>query len=147
MHKYRQVEGKGGLSMREALKVYFFTGVMALVAVLATIGVASAVTEVTSVQPIAAYQTGNTEIVIDASIVCENIGDVVVFEAVQTQGRHIGTGVLEVTCSAVETVNGPFTISVFDGMKFRNGPFSLWVRSLDNAGAFVKGQGFQLKGK
>jgi hypothetical protein len=133
--------------MLKIFKSVFFTGVMALLGVLVAIGVASAVTEVTNVLPIAAYQNANTEIVIDASIICENIGDVVVFEAVQTQGRHIGTGVLEVPCGAVETVNGPFTISVFEGMKFRSGPFSLWVRSLDNAGAFVKGQGFQLKGK
>jgi hypothetical protein len=133
--------------MREALKVYFFTGVMALVAVLVTTGVAIAVTEVTNVQPNASYQTGNTEIVIDASIVCENVDDAVAFEAVQTQGRHIGIGVLEVSCVGIGTVNGPFTIPVFEGMKFRNGPFTLWARISDDAGAFVNGQGFQLKGK
>ena len=133
--------------MRKVFKSIFLTGVMAALGVLVAIGVASAVTEVTNVQPIAAYQTGNTEIVIDASIVCENADDAVVFEAVQTQGRHIGIGVLEVPCAGIGTINGPFTIPVFDGMKFRSGPFTLWVRIFDNAGAFVQGQGFQLKGK
>jgi hypothetical protein len=133
--------------MLRVFKSIIFAKVIAVLGVLVAYGVANAVTEVTNVQPNATYQNGGTEIVIDASVVCENIDDMVVFEAVQTQGRHIGTGVLEVPCTAVETVNGPFTILVFEGQRFRSGPFTLWVRSFDSAGAFVKGQGFQLKGK
>lgn len=133
--------------MEKIFKSVYFSALLSLMAVLTNIGVASAVTEVTNVQPLASYQNGGAEIAINGSLVCENIGDVIVFEAVQTQGRHIGIGVSEVPCTAVETVNGPFTIPVFDGLRFRSGPFTLWVRSFDNAGAFVKGQGFQLKGK
>jgi hypothetical protein len=133
--------------MRKVFKSIFSTGVIALLAVLITSGMASAVTQVTNVQPNADYQNGSTEIVIDASIVCENTGDLVVFEAVQTQGRHMGIGVLEVECSGAGTTNGPFTISVFDGLLFRSGPFTLWSRIFDSNRVFVNGQGFQLKGK
>jgi hypothetical protein len=134
--------------MRKVCKSIFFTGVFALVAVLLTNGVASAVTGVTNVQPNADYQNGNTEIVIDASIVCENAGDVVVFEAMQSQGRHIAIGNSEeLTCSGAGTVDGPFTIFVYDGLKFRSGPFTLWARIFDSLGAFSNGQGFKLKGK
>jgi len=133
--------------MLRVSKSVYFAKVIAVLGVLVAYGVANAVTEVTNVQPNATYQNGGTEIVIDASIVCEIMDDVVVFQAVQTQGRHIGTGALEVLCTAVETVNGPFTIPVFEGLRFRSGPFTLWVRSFDSTGAFVKGQGFQLKGK
>jgi hypothetical protein len=90
--------------MQKVFKSIFFTGVIALLAVLLTSGMASAVTEVTNVQPNADYQNGSSEIVIDASIVCENIDDLVVFEAVQTQGRHMGIGVLEVECSGAGTL-------------------------------------------
>lgn len=133
--------------MRKVFKSMFFTGVIALLAVLLTSGMASAVTGVTNVQPNADFQNGNTVIVVDASIVCENAGDLVVFEATQTQGRHIGIGVLEHLCSGAGTIDGPFTIPVFEGLKFRNGPFTLLVRIFDTGGAFVNGQGFQLKGK
>jgi hypothetical protein len=133
--------------MQKVFKSIFSTGVIALLAVLLTSGMASAVTQVTNVQPNADYQNGSTEIVIDASIVCENTGDLVVFEAVQTQGRYVGIGVLEVECSGAGTTNGPFTISVFDGLRFRSGPFTLWSRIFDSNRVFVNGQGFQLKGK
>jgi hypothetical protein len=132
--------------MQKVFKSIFFTGVIALLAVLLTSGMASAVTEVTNVQPNADYQNGSSEIVIDASIVCENT-DLVVFEAVQTQGRHMGIGVLEVECSGAGTINGPFTIPVFDGLRFRSGPFTLWARIFDTNRVFLNGQGFQLKGK
>jgi len=133
--------------MRKIFKSIFFTGVIALLAVLLTSGMASAVTQVTNVQPNTDYQNGGTEILIDASIVCENVGDLVVFEAVQTQGRLMGIGVLEVECSGAGTINGPFTIPVFDGIRFRSGPFTLWARIFDTNRVFLNGQGFQLKGK
>ena len=125
----------------------FFTGVFALMAVLLTSGMASAVTGVTNVQPNADYQNGNTEIVVDASIVCENANDLVVFEATQTQGRNIGIGVFEHLCLGAGTVAGPFTIPAFDGLTFRSGPFTLLVRIFDADGKFANGQGFKLKGK
>ena len=131
--------------MRKVFKSRFFMGVIALTAVLLTSGLASAVTEVTNVQSNADFQNDN--VVVDASIVCENIDDLVVFEATQSQGRHTGIGVLEVPCTSVATVNGPFTIPVFEGLSFRSGPFTLLVRIFDSTGLFLKGQGFQLKGK
>ncbi|HWP60106.1 MAG TPA: hypothetical protein VNL14_19590 [Candidatus Acidoferrales bacterium] len=133
--------------MRKVFKTVFLPGAAALLAVTLSAGTASAVTEVTNVQPNADYQAGGTQIVVDAEITCEAAGDKVVFEAMQTQGRHIGVGVLEVTCSTTGTIDGPFTIDVFDGLKFRSGPFTLLVKTFDVNGVFLNGQGFQLKGK
>jgi hypothetical protein len=145
--RYRQIKTKGELLMRKVFKSLFFTGGIALMAVLLTSGMASAVTAVTNVQPNADYQNGNTEIVVDASIVCENANDLVVFEAMQSQGRNFGVGVFEHVCSGAGTVAGPFTIHAFDGLTFRSGPFTLLVRIFDANGAFANGQGFKLKGK
>ena len=136
---------RGVLLMRRKSDSIFLTGAIALLTVLLSVGVASAVTEVTNVQPNADFQNDN--IVVDGSIVCETIGDLVVFEATQSQGRHTGVGVLEVPCASVATVDGPFTILVFEGLSFRSGPFTLLVRIFDTNGLFLKGQGFQLKGK
>ena len=129
--------------MRKAKNSIFLAS---LVAVLLTIGTASAFTEVTGVSPNADFQ--NDTIVVDASIVCETAGDYVVFEAMQTQGRYIGVAALEVApCTGTETIAGPFNIPVFDGLSFRSGPFPLLAKIYSSGGQFVNGQGFKLKGK
>lgn len=118
-----------------------------LITVLMTVGTASAFTAVTNVSPNADFDNGT--IVVDASIVCETAGDYVVFEAMQTQGRHIGVAVLEVVpaCVGTETIPGPFTLPIFDGQSFRNGPFTLLAKVYNISGVFLNGQGFQMKGK
>jgi hypothetical protein len=118
-----------------------------LIAILITVGTASAFTAVTNVSSNADLDNGT--IVVDASIVCETAGDYVVFEAMQTQGRHIGLAVLEVVpaCVGTETIAGPFTLPIFDGQSFRNGPFTLLAKIYNASGVFVNGQGFQMKGK
>jgi hypothetical protein len=130
--------------MRKVCKSIFFTGVFALMAVLLTNGMASAVTGVTNVQPNADYQNGNIEI--DATITCDNTTDLIVFEAVQNQGRHTAIGVLEFSCA--NAIPDPLVIPIFENFTFRSGPFTLWVRIFDTInGTFLKGQGFKLKGK
>ena len=129
--------------MRKAKNSIFLAS---LVAVLLTIGTASAFTEVTGVSPNADFQ--NDTIVVDASIVCETAGDYVVFEAMQTQGRYIGVAALESDpCTGTETLAGPFNIVVFDGLSFRSGPFTLLAKIYNSSGQFLNGQGFKLKGK
>jgi hypothetical protein len=131
--------------MRKRINSIFLAS---LIAVMMTVGTASAFTSVTNVSANADFDNGN--IVVDASIVCEAAGDYVVFEAMQTQGRHIGIAVLEVlpACVGTETISGPFNVPIFDGQSFRKGPFTLLAKVYNaTSGAFVHGQGFQMKGK
>jgi hypothetical protein len=131
--------------MQRVFSVIFFRGVVTLLAILLFTGLATAQTEVTNVQPNADYENGN--VIVDASVDCAAVGDLVVFEATQNQGRHTGIAVFELPCTSIATIPGPFSLTVFEGLKFRSGPFTLLVRIFDTAGAFAKGQGFHLKGK
>jgi hypothetical protein len=129
--------------MRKVFKSVFLTGVIALLGVVLTNGTARAVTEVTNVQPNADYQNGNIEI--DATITCNPTTDLIVFEAVQNQGRYTAIGVLEFSCA--DPIPASLAIPMFDNSTFRSGPFTLWVRIYNSLGEFQKGQAFKLKGK
>jgi hypothetical protein len=136
---------KGGLLMQRVCNFIFFRGLVTLLAILLSNGLATAATEVTNVQPNADFQ--NDTIVVDASVDCAAVGDLVVFEATQGQGRHTAIAVFELPCTSIATVPGPFSLPVFEGLKFRSGPFTLLVRIFNADGTFAKGQGFHLKGK
>jgi hypothetical protein len=131
--------------MQRASNFSFLRGLVTLLAILLFTGLATAQTEVTNVQPNADFDNDN--VIVDASVDCAAVGDLVVFEATQSQGRHTGIAVFELPCTSVATVPGPFSLPVFEGLKFRSGPFTLLVRIFDSTGAFAKGQGFHLKGK
>ena len=132
--------------MRKAKNSIFLAS---LVAVLLTIGTASAFTHVTGVSPNADFKNGPVDTIeVVADIVCEAANDYVVFEAMQTQGRYIGVAASESDpCTGTETIPGPIELVVFDGLSFRNGPFTLLVKVYNSTGQLVYGQGFQLKGK
>jgi len=124
-----------------------FKGVIALVAILLTSGMVVAQTPTVVDVQSADFQNGNTVVEITGSITCGNDGvnplaDIVVFEAVQNQGRLHAVGVLEVPCAQ----SGPYVIPVFEGLKFRSGPFTLLVKILNSSGVFISGHGFNLNG-
>jgi len=130
-------------------KWVLFKGVIALAAILLTSGMVGAQTPTPTVVDVqsADFQNGNTVVEITGSITCGTDGvnvlaDIVVFEAVQNQGRLHAVGVLEVPCAQ----SGPYVIPVFEGLKFRSGPFTLLVRILDSSGVFISGRGFNMNG-